>query len=473
MRLKENIIKMGKFWLASNPKTIVIGKLIIKDGGKIKLEIFGDLHKIENLFNKDLKKFRILGFVDSLGDVTLDNCFYTKINISNISTHEMYVSKAFIGALYEQNEEILFNSFMFKVEGIDDWFNIGGIKIEEEIFTSDINTQNDNKLIKISYNTPETLSINLNKEITLKIIFNVYQHFTKTNKITKSAYISHETTFKLESKENQPCEKFISIAHKITNLLGFAMDNTVCLFEIIGTEKGFNYDNLKTKIGPIPIKVFYESRPFSKDKAKINSNNILFSFKDIQDKSELIFTNWLQAYDDIEPTLNLYFSTKNGDYKILEGKFLFLIQGLETFHRRTSNKKQIDEAEFTNLKEKLLSNCPPQYKDLISRKLQYANEISLRNRIKDIIKPYNQYFGKDKNINRFINQIVDTRNYLTHYDESNKKYILKNGIELYELCLKIEVIYQILLLHFLSFTNVDIDTILSNNSNIKKKLSSQ
>jgi hypothetical protein len=473
MRIKENIIKMGKFWLATNSETIIIGKLSIKDGGKIKLEIFGDLHKIDHIFNNDIQPFRICGLVDSLGDVTLDNCFYTKNNISNISNHELYVSKAYIGALFEQDEEVLFNSFIFKVEGIDEWVNIDGIELIKEISPYDKNTQTYNETIKISYNTPKTLSINLEEEIILKIIFNAKQNYTKVNRIIKSAYISHETNFKLESKENQKSDKFISIAHKITNLLGFALDKKVCLLDIVATINGFDRELLGINTDPIPIEMYYESRPFSKEKAKINSYDILFCFKDIQNRAELIFTNWLKAYDNIDPTLNLYFSTKNGDCKLMERKFLSLIQGLETYHRRTSNKKKVDATEFTNLKEILLSSCPEKHKDFISTKLQYANEVSLRTRIKEIIKPYNTHFGNSNDRNTFINQIVDTRNYLTHYDESNKKNILKKGSELYKLCLKLEVIYQILLLQTLGFPELDVDKILETNSTIKKKLSSR
>ncbi|MGH4038791.1 MAG: HEPN domain-containing protein [Sphaerochaeta sp.] len=473
MRLNKDIIKMGKFWLATNSETIVIGKLSIRDGGKIKLEIFGDLHKIDHIFNNDIQPFRLCGLVDSLGDVTLDNCFYTKNNISNISNHELYVSKAYIGVLFEQDEEILFNSFIFKVEGIDKWVNIDGIKLIKEISPYDINSQNYNETIKISYNTPKTISINLEEGIILKIIFNAKQNYTKVNRIIKSAYISHETNFKLESKENKKSDEFISIAYKITNLLGFALNKEVCLLNIVATIKGFDREQLGINKGPIPIKMYYESRPFSKEKSKINSNDILFYFKDIQNRTELVFNNWLKAYDDINPTLNLYFSTKNGDYKIMEGRFLSLVQGLETFHRRTSDKKQLDEIEFTNLKKILLSSCPEKHKEFLSAKLQYANEVSLRTRIKDIIKPYSKYFGDNKNINIFINKIVETRNYLTHYDKSNKNNITSKGSELYKLCLKLDVIYQILLLQTLGFTKVEIDKILETNATMKKKLSIQ
>lgn len=68
-----------------------------------------------------------------------------------------------------------------------------------------------------------------------------------------------------------------------------------------------------------------------------------------------------------------------------------------------------------------------------------------------------------------IRKIIDTRNYLTHYDEQLKT-LAASGIELWALCRKMEAIFQLHLLQVLGFTQEEIMSVFNKNENIKKKL---
>ena len=92
-------------------------------------------------------------------------------------------------------------------------------------------------------------------------------------------------------------------------------------------------------------------------------------------------------------------------------------------------------------------------------KLKYANEISLRKRLKRLIHPFGDLFGTSSEIKLFVQNTVDVRNYLTHYDkaeESRTKHIIDNN--LYDICLKLDALLQ---LQFLQFTGMDINRIRS------------
>ena len=111
------------------------------------------------------------------------------------------------------------------------------------------------------------------------------------------------------------------------------------------------------KPGRVSIEICYRSLPYSKDEPKIYPRKMLFRFAQIRDNVERIVNNWIEAYDQIHPALNLYFSTKTGAQKYLDGKFLALAQGLETYHRRISNEKLMDEGEFKEFVENLVYHC--------------------------------------------------------------------------------------------------------------------
>ncbi len=81
-------------------------------------------------------------------------------------------------------------------------------------------------------------------------------------------------------------------------------------------------------------------------------HKMLFRFPQIANKAENIINKWLLAYETIDPDLNLYFSFKAGEHKYLDSNFLALVQGIETYHRRTSDEKLMEESLFHDLVKK-------------------------------------------------------------------------------------------------------------------------
>ncbi len=196
---------------------------------------------------------------------------------------------------------------------------------------------------------------------------------------------------------------------------------------------------------------------------------MLFRFEQIREDAQRIVNNWFDAYDKIAPALDLYFSTKTGAHKYLESQFLALAQGLETYHRRTSNEKLMDEAVFKELTENLIKQCPEENKEWLSGRLKYGNEVNLRRRIKLIIEPFKEFIGTNKEREKLINTIVDTRNYLTHYDNSLESKAASDK-DLFSLCRKMEAIFQIHLLQVLGFTQIQIKSIFDNSDELQQKL---
>jgi len=463
MRLDEEFKKSGYFWLPSNPEKRIPGTLVIKDGGNVELEVVGlfddSIDGLNRAMNGKDSLERIVGHIEKHGLVTLDDCFYKNRNISfgGISKSTVHVSKAFLGAAYEENEIVLFNHFQFSVEGIDEWVGRSGIKVEHQF---------ENKTASITYDPPEEITLNLNNGMKLQVKFTwTLPGFPSQ----REAKITQKTYFKLSSDQERSLNDYISAAYKVTTLLGFAIDKTVCIEKVTATSESIRQDIGNEKSVPVPISIYYPSLPFSKDKPKIDWHRMLFRFGQIQDDAERIVNNWFDAYDQIDPALNLYFSTKTGAHKYLDGKFLALAQGLETYHRRTSNIKLMDEDAFEKLTSALIEYCPEDNREWLSGRLLHGNEVSLSRRLKSIIEPFKELLGTSKERNKLIRAIVDTRNYLTHYDRSLETVAVK-GKELWILCLKMEAIFQLHLLQILGFTQSEVKSVFENSHELQKKL---
>ena len=104
------------------------------------------------------------------------------------------------------------------------------------------------------------------------------------------------------------------------------------------------------------------------------------------------------------------------------------------------------------------------------QKLWYANEPSLRARIKKLIRPFGRWFGNRKTREALLNRVVATRNYLTHYDEESTKERAEGGKDLYEVYRKMKALFQLVTLQYIGFDEEAIDRIVENNSALSETL---
>lgn len=109
----------------------------------------------------------------------------------------------------------------------------------------------------------------------------------------------------------------------------------------------------------------------------------------------------------------------------------------------------------------ILASCPDQYKEWLHDELVYSNEPSLRVRFTEILEACSGIldpFIQDSK--SFINKVVNTRHYLTHYDARLKDKSAE-GMELYHLTEKLRIVLEISLLKELGFSLGDIENLFS------------
>ena len=464
MRINEEFKKPGYFWLPSTPDHKVPGVLQISDGGKVELEIFGILENEKNpvhAFNNQTPPELINGEVESHGYITLENCYYTNKSFDlsgGISKSRINASRAILGAAFDRSEEILVDALKFSIEGLSEWVGISG-------FTSSFDFESGS--VQIQYRLPEEISFDINQNLKLKIRFSY-----KIPSISgeKSIKIEQETFFELFSGEAIALDDLLNLAFKITTFIGFGVNANVALHSVSATSKDIAQHMGERKL-LIPITIIYASKPFEKNPPRIEGRRMLFNFEAVRSNFEAVLRKWLAAYENIDPSLNLYFSVTNGDQKYIENKFLALAQCLETYHRRTSPEKLMNEDQFNRLVEDIKENCPKEHLEWLSGRIQHGNELSLSRRIKKIIEPFKELVGNSGERGKIIRNIVNTRNYLTHYSKDLEVDAV-GGIDLFIICKKMEAIFQLHLLNALGFGKKEVVEIYQRSDDLKKKLSS-
>lgn len=164
MRIKEEITRVGEFWLPSSPENQVSGTLSISDGGNVKLELARSLDPSiqAQLGYTHLDTLNpILGHVKNDGPVMIDQCYRREKdrNIAPgplIAPEVIWADRILTHLPYNENPDLLFTTFTFSVEGLDEWVDTTGIKVDEQIV---------NESLTISYNRPADILLNLHKDM--------------------------------------------------------------------------------------------------------------------------------------------------------------------------------------------------------------------------------------------------------------------------------------------------------------------
>ena len=444
MKIEEEIKKTGTFWIPSFPEP-VRGVLSISNERGIELEVAQSLindpasivHPFINLDNV----FQVIGHIQEFGFLILDDCYISNsglnFNLSQIQTSQtIRATRVFTGfppGEYLKNGIPSFNTFKFSIEGIDEWLWIHCIneKYNHEEYT-----------LTISCNPPESILLNLTNGMRLEITVEMEN---ATLKRTWGRGVSQKAYFKLVSEEAQELDEFFSVAYKIVNLLCFTINETVQVDSMSVTSNEICQDHGEGTTRSAPITIYGPSSIYhSKDKPKIDRNQMLFTFSDIRDNAEGMINKWIESYEDYKNAFDLYFLAQLKPQLSLEVKFLTLAQGLEAYHRKPDEDNEIDE----ELVASLIEFCPEDKRDWLKNRLEYPDRISLRERIKELINPFKDIFGKSKERNKLIHKILEIRNHLTHPDRRSEPEAAK-AEDLHVLCLKMELLFE---LHFLKLT---------------------
>jgi hypothetical protein len=320
----------------------------------------------------------------------------------------------------------------------------------------------DNDEIVIKYKPPEPIKFSVGDYKISIVIKNTYPTHTIVQKeasIKQTAYIT------IEPPEEKSFGEYWNIMHDIKNFLSLGVGEPVYLLTIEGiTEK--NKQVIKDRSFYKPVEVFYRFSDIPRIR-EMSPSQMLFTFKYVQDRFGVFLGNWLEKAHLLKPTYVLYFGTLYNPHLYLDSQFLSLTQAIESYHQRVYGKKYVSKETYEIMYDVLVNAIPEKtesrLKDRLREYLKYGNEFSLRTRIKEILNSYEELIGlfiKDEE--KFVNDVVETRNYLTHYDKDKKPPSpVENYEELFQLIKNLRTIVEICLLKESGFSLEEIKALFS------------
>lgn len=439
--VKEQTLR-GTWWIPGS-KQRVGGRLTLSREERPALDLEGDLR---DFFDKTSTPL-IHGIDHSGKRLTLFRCqrAAASINIGGQgpSTATYVAALVLLGYHFKTEERIRFKKVGALFDHIAEWTRRSGFNYE---YRSAADTEDNAPVFTLSYRYPQFepitipgATIRLEAEVLSEKLMSVNEH---------SFY--EKTFIAVTPASPLPIEDLLSdYVGPVQHFLSFGIGQPVYVDELYGIldESDVAADGERD---PGRVEMYYPARRKLRNERHLLEPYMLFSLADLGDTFPACLTRWFENRELLSPAYNLYFSVLFASELYSETRFLNLVQAVEVLHRKRWSGQYLDEAEYEPLRERMKQLV----RDAVGRvrgepligRLVYWNEWSLRQRIKDSVDRCGSWVATlipDRDA--FAGTVVDTRNFLTHYDRRLEDAAAK-GPELYVLAERVRFLLEGLLL---------------------------
>jgi ApeA N-terminal domain 1 len=412
----------GYWWFPSNPDNKVTGTLTINQREGIEVTTIGTLLPRNALFSDEIQNFP----QDILLGQTVDGSFITLVETTYIKHNHNLISRNFSFDLatsthvarlaivgkrhFSSKNEVVFSSAEVRFSLLDEWLCKPGFETKDEYDDGGRPTK-----FSLEYEYPEVLKFNIDS---IKAEFKTNYVFNR-NKKNLQWQLSHKSFFRLKPVEPQTIdwylEKFDSLEKFLTIMTGFPVSTS----EIVVYECSDIKVKEEFQIHVRLSKTFLDTT--SKHPAELLTN-----LPHLGTELSTVLNAWFQKSEILDPAVILYVANLSIDLGYSEFFLLNYTQGLEALHRRVFGGKYILDDQYEAIASVIVESIPKEverdHRNSLKARIKFGNEFSQRKRIKflldDVWLDCLNEFIEDKNI--FVGKVVDTRNYLIHFDPSSK-----------------------------------------------------
>lgn len=420
--MDEGFEYQGHWWTPEQPDEKLPGILRFDPEGGATLSLFGSLRAPEG----EDEGVPILGHSIENTPITLTSLIWPPSipgmpsGTSRFGTSTVDAGMVIVGEHFEREEEVEFERLIVEYLHLDAWAGVSGFEIA---FIDDPDTHP----ITVRHELPEPIAADVGDEYKVNLFFG--SGFEASPRPFTRATITQVVELVIIFPEKKPLQDLMDIAYRLQHLLS------------LGTRRSAFPVAMCGATGPVGevrrVMIYYRALGrIGAVRERPARHKMLFSLRDLPEGFGPAVEKWLARAEVLDPVYRLYLGTLYNPQMFLEQQFLSLVQALEAYHSRTTDVLDLPDDEHEKRMEAILGAVPENHRGWLEGKLRYSNEPSLRKRIKHIFEEYPQtvdfVVGSSKDKNTFVNKVVDTRNYRTHFDESLESRAARGG-ELHEI----------------------------------------
>jgi len=435
----------GIWWLAKEPNKRAPGALIVNERGEPRLRLTGTLGiEPDRIFDSPEGQYRILGELENMSGATLEGCMASgSTGGLKQRRQEWHVSEAVFGAHFTADEPWAFYGAGFNVPLLTRWISQA---ITEQELQFDASGATKRFGIAVALESWPLWGIQ-DGEVTLVragSTRNASETVTEVEsridvRIPRAGVLSRDEMHALAVR---PLQVLLALS---TSQFTTAISGSTFIAPADSAEGRRSYDWV------------WHPHEFTCNTLKADYG---FSYSDVAGLGLDALQKWTERLPGIEPVVNLYLaSLRQLGYSELT--FLLIAQALETLHRSETNVTLLDRDRWSELNEKLLAAvdevvCGVEgnggLRAQLAGKLAFLNEAGLRTRLKQLLGRLGDV-GLSVcagNLSDFVGQVVDTRNYYTHWSADLEPKALRGERLLYATS-RLLAVLELLLLRDLGF----------------------
>jgi hypothetical protein len=345
----------GVFWATDNPASKLSGSLDIDENGSATLSVKGDHSVLAALDAR--QKFQMHGSAEGK-EITLFDCFTTWVPFLATEKARIAVNIVAVGALIDSPEATFASGLSFTTPEVIQWTGLRGI------------TYNGSKKeVKVTYRGKKTKEVQVGGA-TFQVGTGIQYGTRSVSELNLTEHHSVRVVFS-EPQSVFSVDRWIT---KICRLISLALRSPI-VCRVCTLERGTG--------GPVTLVT-----PWSGSKiVEAKTPHPLFTRPKRREVYEKVLRSWFAQYDKLEPVISLRVALLSQPQRYNEFAFLTYVQALEALHRRVRPARTlITDRQFSALQHNLVDAIPARWKtkpDLV-RKLEYLNEISLADRLRDV-----------------------------------------------------------------------------------------
>lgn len=434
----------GMWWLPKVRKTVP-GSLRFEPGGDIELKLHGPLEDTRAISYE--RQDIILGREDGSGtEITATGCWGWVSPTSSDYTASMLL----VGQHFSELDDIKLEWMSVRYHNVEECVGITGISETLEKGDQGLKT------LRIEYTPPEHVIAKLG-EFTVKAEFRA-----SVDRTPFGRELRQRTFLRAETASERHITDFLDGPFQcIHYLVEFVAGNRLPVLEIQCGNKRDPLPVNKDSIEYSPIAVVASGQPSPLPLPRLKEvDRLSFALSSLDDRFEIAIQSWQKACDLFAPTFDGYFTVLRHPSIPVVLRFLSLVHALESYNRRTGTNVEQPREEHKHWLSTVLEAVPEEYRTRLKGKLAHSNEPTLRQRMKELLNDVpvavSNFIGDERT---FIDGVVATRHYHTHYDASQGSKALKD--EQLRICInKLMILLRNVLLGFLQLSKSEIELIL-------------
>ncbi|MDQ6949764.1 MAG: hypothetical protein M3256_26835, partial [Actinomycetota bacterium] len=335
----------------------------------------------------------ILGQAASGHLLTLRGCRETELHITEHGTTVSYEALvAFLGATFATPEAIQFQSMIATLSDWETWA-LGTRGLEAHWLEHD--------KYEIDYRRPDPIPLLADPAISIHFYSKLPALPSATITVTESAFVRHEPT------SSQSWTEHIRRFDDVRTFMAFAIDSPVGMQDMSGTLGG----PPETEGIPSIVHVL-QRRLLPIGTRRFPAPSALFVPTRRDDLVELMQA-WVGLRSAVPEVVGAHEAVMYIADPEPEFAFLTYFQALEGLHRYAIGGFETEPDEHERRLAEVLEAIPT-HRDWLKKKLLWSNEVSARNRLRDLSKRLPQTIETYGSVARVVGEAVDVRNILTH-----------------------------------------------------------